>query len=272
MQVSIPAATLPHMSQDIHDPAFVAALFDRCSTRYRWWSAIASFGFVDRWRRDCVGRLIGQRNIGRIVNGEVGGKPFPAPQIVDLMSGSGEVWPHLLDAMPKARINAIDIAPAMHARAQQRLHGAPGGRISHTRADALDTELQPEYADLVVSTFGLKTLNHDQQRRLAAQIAHVLRPGGAYALIEVSEPRGRLMGPAYRAYLNRILPLIERLFLKGGRDFSMIGTYTHSFGDCTDMAQALREAGLTVSMERHFAGCATSVAGIKPVAKPAAQA
>jgi demethylmenaquinone methyltransferase/2-methoxy-6-polyprenyl-1,4-benzoquinol methylase len=260
------------MSQDIHDPAFVAALFDRCSTRYRWWSAIASFGFVDRWRRDCVGRLIGQRNIGRIVKGEVGGKPFPAPQIVDLMAGSGEGWPYLLDAMPKARINAIDISQAMHARAQQRLHGTARGRISHTLADALDTKLQPEYADLVISNFGLKTLNPDQQRMLAAQIAHVLRPGGAYALIEVSDPDGWLMRPIYRLYLDRILPLIERLFLKGASDFSMIGAYTHAFGDCSVMAQALREAGLTVSMERHISGCATSVAGIKPVAKSAAHA
>lgn len=264
LQVPRPPATLAFMPQDIHDPAFVAALFDRCSTRYRWWSAVASFGFIHRWRRECVDRLIGQRNIGRIKDGEVGPKPFPAPQVVDLMAGTGEVWPHLLDAIPKARINAIDISHQMHLRAMERLHGVRAGKITHVETDALEAELQPESADLVISTFGLKTLTPEQQDRLALQIARVLRPGGAYALIEASDPRGWVLRPLYRFYLDRVLPLIERVFLRGAQDFSMIGTYTHAFGDCTHIAEALRKAGLTASMERHISGCATSVAGIKP--------
>ena len=44
----------------------------------------------------------------------------------------------------------------------------------------------------------------------------------------------------------------------------MIGTYTRNFGNCAYMAQALRDAGLEVTLKRHFFGCATSVAGRKP--------
>jgi len=46
----------------------------------------------------------------------------------------------------------------------------------------------------------------------------------------------------------------------------MIGTYTKNFGDCRHMAVALRAAGLNVTYRRHFFGCATSVAGTKPIA------
>ena len=41
-------------SDDIYDPEYVAALFDRCSSAYRWWSAVASFGMVRYWRVVCV--------------------------------------------------------------------------------------------------------------------------------------------------------------------------------------------------------------------------
>ena len=62
-----------------------------------------------------------------------------------------------------------------------------------------------------------------------------------------------------------MLPNIERFFLKGANDFSMIGTYTRNFGNSQHMETALRNAGLTVVMNKHFFGCATSVAGYKPM-------
>lgn len=254
------------MSDDIYDPAFVATLFDRCSARYRRWSAISSFGFISLWRRQCVARLIGQRQIARISNGQVGPSPTAAPQVVDLMAGTGEVWPHLLAALPRARITAIDISTRMHDEAVARLHQTHAHRITHQQANALDSDLPENSADLLIATFGLKTFDAAQQARLADQIARILRPGGSFALIEASDPKGWALRPLYRLYLDRVLPLVEWLFLKGAQDFMMIGTYTANFGDCRHMEQALRAAGLTVSFKRHFFGCATSVAGTKPIA------
>lgn len=257
------------MSQDIYDPAFVASLFDRCSARYRRWSAVSSFGFVYIWRKQCVDRLVGQSSIARIQNGELG-TPLPKnAQVVDLMAGTGEIWPHVLRAFPRAQITGIDISPVMHAEAVTKLHGAHTGQISHLTANALDSDLPAETADLLVATFGLKTFNADQQTILAKQIARILRPGGSFSLIEASDPKGWVFRPFYRFYLGGVLPLIERLFLQGAQDFSMIATYTKNFEDCTAMTAALREAGLKVTMKKHFFGCATSVAGTKPIAPDA---
>jgi ubiquinone/menaquinone biosynthesis C-methylase UbiE len=237
--------------KDIYDPAFVAQLFDRCSGNYRWWSAISSFGFIWLWRRQCVGRLRAPVT--------------DAPVVVDLMAGTGEIWPHVLRRFPGlATITAIDISTRMHTEAVARLHGPYAGRITHLAADALEADLPEATADLVVSTFGLKTFNAEQHAQLARQIARMLKPGGSFSLIEASDPKGWVLRPLYRFYLDRVLPLVERLFLKGAQDFSMIGTYTRNFQDCRGMEAALREAGLKVTMQRHFFGCATSVAGEKP--------
>ena len=258
------------MDKDIYDPAYVADLFDRCSGNYRWWSAISSFGFVWLWRRQCVARLMGQRQVARIDGGVVGDTPSPMPVVVDLMAGTGEVWPHLLKSLPRARIRAIDISERMHREAVARLHQGREGQIEHHAANALQDVLPEGSADLLISTFGLKTFNADQQAVLARQIARLLHDGGSFALIEASDPKGWVLRPLYRFYLDRALPQIEKLFLKGARDFSMIGDYTRGFGDCSHMAQALRDAGLSVTLKRHFFGCATSVAGHKPIAPRAA--
>jgi len=258
------------MAQDIYDPAFVATLFDRCSARYRRWSALSSFGFVWLWRKQCVDRLIGQTSIARIQDGVVSSRIPKVTQVVDLMSGTGEIWPHVLAAFPRSQITAIDISPAMHAEALSKLHGTRAHKISHITADALDSDLPAETADLLMATFGLKTFNPTQQTQLAGQIARILRPGGSFSLIEASDPKGWIFRPLYRAYLGRILPLAERLFLQGTQDFSLIATYLKNFEDCRHMEAALREAGLNVTFRKHFFGCATSVAGTKPIAqKPA---
>ena len=256
------------MKPDIYDPDYVASLFDRCSARYRIWSAVSSFGLIVWWRKQCVARLTGQHNVGRIHNGALT-QASTSPVIYDLMAGTGEVWPHLLAAFPTARVTAIDISPRMHQEALNRLHQTRAARIEHIAANALDHDLPAEGADMLVATFGLKTFSADQQTVLARQIARSLKQGGAFALIEASDPKGWVLRPLYRLYLDRVLPEIERVFLKGAQDFSMIGTYTRAFGDCSEIEAALRAQGLVVTQKRHFFGCATSVAGTKPIAQTA---
>lgn len=237
------------MTQDIHDPEFVAGVFDRCAANYRWWSGISSFGFVTRWRRQCVEAI----------------PPTDAtPVVVDLMAGTGEIWPVLLSRHPDAaRIIAIDISHQMHLHALERLHKDRSERIEHIEANFLESDLPDGIADCVISSFGLKTLSPAQQEVFARQLARILKPGGVFSLIEASDPRGWALRPLYRFYLDRILPLVERFFLRGAQDFSMIGIYTRTFGDCTYLSECLEREGLQVSLRRYFFGCATGVSGRK---------
>lgn len=235
---------------DIYDPQFVKGVFDRCSDQYIAFSLICSFGFTERWRRQCVAAL-----------------PEPPPRGArgyDLMAGTGEVWPHLLERFDDiGSIVAIDISSGMHRRAMDRLHAHRAHRITFIEDDVLASVLPPESADFVVSTFGLKTFNPDQHARLAALIARVLKPGGTFSMIEASDPKGWWLRPLYLLHLKVILPLIERVFLRGAQDFAMIGSYTANFGDAAEIAGMLRSQGLEVRFSKYFFGCATGVAGRK---------
>lgn len=240
-------------TNDIYDPTFVKEVFDRCSQKYIWFSTICSFGFTEIWRSDCVKNL----NTDRQLNG-LG---------YDLMSGTGEIWPHLLKRYPEIdRITAIDISDGMHKKAMQRLHQMRAHKIEFVADNVLQTRLKAESADFVVSTFGLKTFNHDQLERLADLIARVLKPGGVFSLIEASDPKGWWLRPLYLFHLKTVLPMIEKFFLKGAKDFAMIGRYSTNFGDASKFAKMLRARGLETTYKEHFFGCATSVSGFKPIA------
>ncbi|MEP2947220.1 MAG: class I SAM-dependent methyltransferase [Lentilitoribacter sp.] len=239
------------MNHDIYEPEHVSALFDRCAGNYRIWSEVSSFGFVYRWRNQCIGKLAVP--------------PSQSPVILDLMAGTGETWPMVLKKLPHlSKIIAIDISHQMHLHAIEKLHKNNNERIEHTEADILEYSFEDEIADGIVCSFGLKTFNKEQQELLADQVYKMLKPGGTFSFIEASDPVNWRFRRLYRLYLDHLLPLIEKVFLKGAQDFSMIGTYTKAFGNCEHFAKCLEAKGLKVTQSKYFFGCASGVTGEKP--------
>ena len=143
----------PETMEDIYDAQYVKGVFDRCSDQYIAFSLLCSFGFTERWRRQCVSSMPEIR--ARAAHG------------YDLMAGTGEVWPHLLRRFQSvASITAVDISSGMHRRAMQRLHAHRTHRIKFVEDDVLASELPANSADFVVSTFGLKTFKPASMRSL----------------------------------------------------------------------------------------------------------
>lgn len=235
----------------IYDPNFVKGVFDRCSGKYIAFSYACSFGFTERWRRQCAGSLAEPANA--------------IPVAIDLMAGTGEVWPHLLKRWPQlSSITAIDISSGMHKRALERLHKHRAHKIDFIEDDVLESQLRENAADTKVSTFGLKTFNPEQHAKLARMVARVLKPGGSFAFIQASDPKGWILRPLYRLHLRGLLPLVERLFLNGARDFTMIGDYSENFGNAAEFSECLRSEGLEVAYHKYFFRCASGVSGTKP--------
>ena len=235
---------------DIYDAQFVKGVFDRCSERYIAFSWICSFGFTERWRRQCVEAL----------------PPLSgAPSGYDLMAGTGEAWPHLLKRFPGlGGIIAVDISSGMHARAMERLHAHRTDRIRFVEDDVLASEIPGDSADFIISTFGLKTFRPDQHARLAVLVARCLRPGGAFSMIEASDPKGWWLRPLYLFHLKVVLPWVEWVFLRGAQDFSMIGTYNTNFGDASGFADHLRRQGLDVTFKRYFSAAPRASMAVSP--------
>jgi ubiquinone/menaquinone biosynthesis C-methylase UbiE len=230
-----------------YDPESIRKLFDDMASTYGHVNLISSFGFTARWRRQAVAAL-----------------PLASADcVVDLMSGMGELWCSLAAELhPSARVVGVDISPEMAGRAQRDWQF----QVEVCVADVLTWNPPSGQADVVVSSFGLKTFDRDQQQRLAHRIAHLLKPGGSYSLIEISVPPFAPLRAAYMFYLNWLIPLVGRALLGNPQCYRMLGRYTQAFGNVTHFEGCLRAAGLEVEPVSYFYGCATGVRGIKPPA------
>lgn len=212
----------------------------------------ATLGRAAALRRICADRLHGQAHITRIRDGRLAIAPPATPDVLDLMSGAGEGWPAILKVFPRARITGIERDAARHHAAQRGRTPDQTGKLQSVCADIFDAPPAPESADYIISFFGLSELAPDQLSTLAGIIAATLKPGGAYALIDLSDSQVPGLGGLARWARKRSL---------GAAHAGLLGR-----APADELAVALKDAGLQASALRHDAGLATSVAGLKPVA------
>jgi demethylmenaquinone methyltransferase/2-methoxy-6-polyprenyl-1,4-benzoquinol methylase len=98
-------------------------------------------------------------------------------------------------------------------------------------------------------------------------MTRVVQPGGRVAILEFSKPRGRLLGPLYRAYFRWVLPLVGQLVSRSrDRAYSYLPASVLEFPDGEALAEKLRGHGLReVRWYPLTFGIATLYVGVKPV-------
>jgi demethylmenaquinone methyltransferase/2-methoxy-6-polyprenyl-1,4-benzoquinol methylase len=179
------------------------------------------------------------------------------------MSGMGELWPSIKKSdLNFKEINAVDISPNMNKIASKNKQHV-NGQISILQQDILNNDIPTNSADLIVSSFGLKTFNTDQLSKLAREIKRILKPGGSYSFVEISVPSNILLRFFYMIYLKWVIPVIGFLFQGNSSDYRMLGIYTSEFGSCESFHTELGKQGLESNFQKLFFGCATITWGKK---------
>ena len=235
--------------EHIYEPKFVQQLFDEMSATYGLVNLFSSFGFCRRWRRQCIKQA---------------GIPVGS-SVVDLMTGMGELCPGLAVRIgPLGKVIAVDNSSVMCEKARQYQDGKLACTVDVLEADALRSDLPDNSADIVISSFGLKTFSNDQIKMLANEVRRILKPNGQFSFVEISVPPSRLLRTPYLFYLKKLIPIVGRLFLGNPNNYRMLGVYTLAFNDCRSALLAFRDAGLETQWRSFFFGCATGLVGRKP--------
>ena len=99
-----------------------------------------------------------------------------------------------------------------------------------------------------------------------AEMVRVTRPGGRVAILEFSQPRGRVFGRLYRFYFRRIMPLIGQAISRSKDNaYRYLPASVQEFPDGEALAERLRGHGLTAVRWYPFTfGIATLYVGTKP--------
>lgn len=236
--------------QDIYSQEFVRGLFNEMSATYGVVNLISSFGFCARWRKQCVGEVI----------------IHSTDTVWDLMSGMGELWPSIaIQLSAQGKICALDFSPQMCERSQAIAQQLKHLQIYVLEEDVLKNSIPDSSADVILSSFGLKTFNEQQKQRLAHEVARILRPHGRFSFLEISVPPLRLLRWPFLFHLKYIVPLLGWLLLGNPDNYRMLGMYTQNFQSCRNFRQYCLDAGLIARHRSFFGGCATGVIGEKPL-------
>lgn len=158
----------------------VRTMFDSIAARYDLVNRVMTFGLDVAWRKRAVAAL----------------QLKPGARVLDLACGTGDFCRELSKA--GYRPVGVDFAYRMLAEARTT---AP-----LVQADILALPFAPASADGVTCGFALR--NVVDLRALFDELARVVRPGGAIALLEVAEPDNRVLHAGHKVYFNKVVPLI----------------------------------------------------------------
>jgi demethylmenaquinone methyltransferase/2-methoxy-6-polyprenyl-1,4-benzoquinol methylase len=229
--------------------AHVREMFGRIAPRYDLLNHLLSLDIDKLWRRrvaKCFRAVLRDSNA----------------RVLDLCCGTGDLaFAFRRDAPGGAEITGCDFAPEMLIRARAK-SAASGAGVAFVEADALYLPFGDATFDLVSCAFGLRNLANYE--RGLQEILRVLKPGGAAAILEFAEPRGRIFGALYRFYFRNVLPRLGGWISGNAQAYSYLPSSVGKFPDPDDLQGKFERAGFVdVRYERWTRGIVTLHAGRK---------
>jgi demethylmenaquinone methyltransferase/2-methoxy-6-polyprenyl-1,4-benzoquinol methylase len=219
------AAALPpgdELPQGADKVRAVRAMFDTIAPRYDLVNRIMTFRLDVRWRKRTV------RELG-LARGAI---------VLDLACGTGDLCREL--ACTGLRPIGVDLSFGMLAAAKTS--------VPLVQGDILGLSVPAARVDGATCGFALRNLL--ELPAFFAELARVVRPGGRVALLEVAEPRARVLRWGHRVYFGRVVPRIGSL-LSDGAAYRYLPKSVAYLPPPDVMLDQLRDAGFR-DVQRHL--------------------
>jgi demethylmenaquinone methyltransferase/2-methoxy-6-polyprenyl-1,4-benzoquinol methylase len=208
---------------------WVRVMFGRVAHRYDLANHLLSANIDRIWRARTVARV---RDILR----------RPDARVMDLACGTGDLLV-ALERDAKRGLVGSDFCHPMLAGAKNKL-ARLGLTSTLVEADALALPLPDASLDLITIAFGFRNLaNYAAGLR---EMRRVLRPGGAVAILEFTQPPNKTFAAAYNWYSRRVLPLLGGVISGAPEAYEYLPESVRKFPDPLQLAAMMRTAGYAV--------------------------
>jgi demethylmenaquinone methyltransferase / 2-methoxy-6-polyprenyl-1,4-benzoquinol methylase len=174
-------------------PETIGGLFDDITPTYDNLNRMMSMSVDLMWRKQGLDRLDIQKS----------------DRVLDIATGTGDMaiqaaW------RTECAIVGIDLSQNMMLAAEKKWEGQKvRGEYSLVKGDAIRMPFPEGTFDKAMVAFGIR--NMVDIDGFVAEVYRVLRPGGRFAVIELSVPVCRITRPLYLIYLTKVLPIIGGL-------------------------------------------------------------
>ncbi len=222
-----PAGSTPEGARSEQEASrWVRSMFGRVAPRYDLANHLLSANIDRYWRNRTVARV--REFLDR-----------PATNVLDLACGTGD----LLIALEKAagrRLIGSDFCHPMLTGARTKLERRRL-RSALVESDALALPFRDASLDLITIAFGFRNLAN--YRAGLGEMRRVLRPGGALAILEFTQPPNRGFAAVYNWYSHKMLPVVGGAISGAPEAYAYLPESVRKFPGATGLALMMKDAG-----------------------------
>lgn len=218
------------VNYDKNDPNSIQALFTNIAQSYDKTNAILSFQMHHRWNRLLVERAV---------------SPHHPQCYLDLCSGTGEIaFTYLKQAQHPCTAFLLDFSEGMLKCAQkkaEKLSLSFNHSLNFIQADAQSIPLDQGTVDCASMAYGIRNIKDPGASM--AEVLRVLKPGGIWGILELTQPSHPLLKIGHSLYLRTLVPLLGYCFSANQEAYQYLCNSIHSFIKPQKLKQQLMETG-----------------------------
>lgn len=204
------------------------AMFDGIAERYDFVNRVISLGIDQSWRKKTVKAL-------ELTTGA---------RVLDLATGTGDLAIMVARTHPDVSVVGVDPSAKMLEVGEKKVaEAALDERLSLELGDAQALRFESKSFDGVCIAFGIR--NVPDRLQGLREMARVTKPGGRVAILELSEPRGGVLGPLARFHVHSVVPTVGAL-LSGKREYHYLQKSIAAFPPPAEFEAMMVEAGLRI--------------------------
>lgn len=229
------------------NPETIQAMFGKIAKPYDLTNSILSFQLHKWWNR----RLISSLKDSQI--------------LLDICAGTGEIAYLWLKQQKTAKTAImLDFCQEMlqEAKHKQTPYVNQGHTVRFIQADATELPIPNHSVDAVSVAYGVR--NIQQPEKCFAEVHRVLNPQGSFSILELTQPKNRLLAALHTYYLKAILPFLGGLLTKEKEAYAYLAKSVHTFTKPETLKSQLEQAGFSkVTLRPLSGGIATLITAIK---------
>jgi len=230
----------PYKGSTLSKKEQVAKMFDTISGNYDNLNRVISFGIDIKWRKKVL-QIIAESN---------------PKTILDIATGTGDLA-ILMTQTNAEKIIGLDISAGMLEVGEKKIQERKlSNIIEMVLGDSENMPYEDNLFDAITVAFGVR--NFENLEKGLAEILRVLKPNGAFVILETSVPEKTPYKQGYKFYSENILPIIGKLFSKDNIAYGYLSESAAAFPYGEALNNILRKIGFinVVAMPQTF-GVAT---------------
>lgn len=200
-------------------------MFDQISPRYDFLNHLLSANIDKLWRKRAVKKLA----------------RFHPETVLDIATGTAD-FALALTRLNLKKITGIDLSEGMLKIGREKVKKRGWEeRIELIKADSEELPFADHSFDAATVGFGVRNFENLEQG--LSEIFRVLKPGGAFIVLEFSKPRKTPFRQLYFFYFTKVLPWLGKVVSKNNRAYTYLPESVREFSDGHGFVDLLEGAG-----------------------------